>query len=145
MAVRTGTGGSVVLAGTSGAVLDGFAISRWTSTFTKDSNDTTPFQVANNHRSSQSGNGVLTGTFEGLLDDTTALDTTDLTAESGAAALITLGINRTNATGDVGTIQEEEFEGWLSGVSVEVGVGATNRVTGRFTSTGAIVTQKNQA
>ena len=144
MAVRTGTGGSVVFAGTSGGVLDGFAIGRWTSTFTKDSNDTTPFQVANNHRSSQSGNGVLTGTFEGLLDDTTALDTTDLVAESGTAATITLGINRTVSGGAAGTIQEEEFQGFLSGVSVEVGVGATNKVTGSFTSTGAIVTQKNQ-
>ncbi|MCZ6654867.1 MAG: hypothetical protein O7D91_17800 [Planctomycetota bacterium] len=143
MSVRTGTGGSVVFAGTSGAVLDGFQISRWTSTFTKDSNDITPFQVANNHRDSQSGNGVLTGTFEGSLDGTTPLDTTDLTAESAAAALITLGINRENSTGDAGTIQKQSFQGFLSGVSVEVGVGVTNKVTGSFTSTGAITTEIN--
>ncbi len=143
MSVRTGTGGSVVFAGTSGAVLDGFQISRWTSTFTKDSNDITPFQVADNHRDSQSGNGVLTGTFEGSLDDTTPLDTTDLTAESVLPATITLGINRTDATGAAGTIQQQTFQGFLSGVSVEVGVGATNTVTGRFTSTGAITTEIN--
>lgn len=143
MSVRIGTGGSVVFVGTSGAVLDGFAIKSWTSTFTKDSNDTTPFQVTNNHRESVSGNGVLTGTFEGSLDDTVALDTTDLTAESVSAALITLGINREDSSGGVGTIQKQSFQGFLSGVSTEVGVGTTNKVTGRFTSTGAITTEIN--
>lgn len=143
MAVRTGTGGSITLVSTSGAVLDGFTIGRWTSVFTRKDADTTPFRVANNHRASTGGNGVLTGTFEGFLDDTTPIDTSDFVSEFTVAAAILLDINRSVAGGASNTIQQVSFNGFLSGVSVNVQPGVPNPVTGSFTSTGAITTQKN--
>lgn len=143
MAVRTGTGGLVTLASTSGAVLDGFTIGKWTSVFTRKDADTTPFRVTNNHRASTGGNGVLTGTFEGFLDDTTPVDTADFVSEFTVAAAIVLDINRKDATGDAGTIQQESFNGFLSGVSVNVQPGVPNTMSGRFTSTGAITTAVN--
>lgn len=143
MSVRVGTGGNVVLASTSGAVLDGFTIGKWTSVFTRGSNDVTPFRVTNNHRDSLGSYGVLTGTIEGFLDGTTPFDTTDFTAESQVAATITLEVNRTDDTGAAGTIQQEVFQGFLSGMSISVAPGVPNPITGRFISTGAIVTKIN--
>lgn len=143
MAVRTGTGGSVTFASTSGAVLDGFTIGKWTSVFTRKDADTTPFQPTNNHRESVGGNGVLTGTFEGFLDGTTPIDRADFISEFTVKAAIVLDINRSDATGGTGTIQQETFDGFLSGVAVNVQPGVPNTISGSFTSTGAITTAKN--
>lgn len=152
MAVRTGTGGSVAIADTSGASIVAMVIQRWTADFPREMADTTPFQptvatVATNLRTSVGGNMEISGTFEGLLDDTADFDAADLvgaTAEFTAAVTITLEYNRTAASG-VGTIQEVTFSGWLTRCAVGVRVGEPNSIAGSFVGTGAPTWQKNQA
>lgn len=139
MAVRTGTGGAVTIADTSGASVVAMTVQRWTADFPREIADTTPFQPTNNLRTSVGGNMEITGTFEGLLDDTLDFDPTDLnsaTAEFAAAVLITLAYNRTAASG-ANTRQEVSFQGWLTRFAAGVRVGEPNSVSAAFVGTGA--------
>lgn len=148
MAVRTGTGGSVAIGDTSGASIVAMTIQRWSADFPREMADTTPFQPTKNLRTSVGGNMEISGTFEGLLDDTLDFDPADInsaTAEFAAAQTITLEYNRTDATGAAGTIQEVTFSGWLTRCAIGVRVGAPNSIAGSFVGTGVAIWQKKQA
>lgn len=147
MAVRTGTGGFIQLADTSGASITGtpaapkMTISRWSLDIPRDEGDTTGFQATNNLRVAVGGNAEVSGTFEGFLDDTNLLVSTTLTDPEAAAATVTLQMNRTASTG-ADVAQQMTIQGWLSNVAIGVRPGEPNSIAGAFFGTAAPVFAK---
>lgn len=136
MAAVVGTTGSVTITGDlAGVSLVAMTIVRWSGSISQGSVDTTGFLPTKNARTTI-GNGLpgMTGTFEGLLDDTNTIDELGFEDDTPVIGVFTL------VSSDIGEGKSIEygFSGWVTGISPSVRVGEVNKFTASFKSSGTI-------